>query len=322
MFNIESIKTGVTQSFWKGNLLVRKHSPEILLTAGLVGVVGTIVMASKASMKLEGVLEQSKAALESIENMASESRKVEGADDKAISAVDEIELKSKAKIYLVTGLELTKLYAPAIGMGVLSIGAILASHGVMKNRQVSLVAAYNLLKEGYDNYRARVVKELGDDVDKNFHLDLRDEKYSEKETDEEGNTKSVKKTRKVQNNGPHKSIYARYFDHTCRNFQNSALMNRAFLASQERYLNDILIIRGFVFLNEAYEALGMPWTPEGQLVGWVLRSPEQMKAEGRDGYISFDINNVYNDPARDFTNSINPAFLLDFNVDGIINDLI
>jgi hypothetical protein len=151
---------------------------------------------------------------------------------------------------------------------------------------------------------------------------LKDETYSEKQTDEEGKTKTVKGTRQTSVDPRFKSIYSRFFDESSPMWRSDALMNKAFLTAQERYLNDILIIRGYVFLNEAYERLGLPWSKEGQLVGWVLKDQVDMKAEGRDGYISFDIYNIYNDPGRQFVNGTNPSILLDFNVDGVVYDLI
>lgn len=317
MFNLEGIQAGISRSFGRGTLLAKKYSPEILLGAGLVGMLATVVMASKATLKAGDILEEANSDLEKIDMavQVSESQKVE--------YTQEDQMKDKAIVYVQTGLKFAQLYGPAVGMGVLSIAAILASHGVMKNRQVALVAAYNLLNEGYKNYRARVVEELGAEVDRNYHLGLKDESYSEKETDEEGKTKTVKGIRQTSYDNRTKSIYARFFDETSRMWRNDALMNRAFLTAQERYMNDILILRGYLFLNEVYEALGLPWTKEGQLVGWVLKSdPKEMANEGRDGYVSFDIFNVYNDPGRDFVNGTNPSILLDFNVDGPVYDLI
>jgi hypothetical protein len=106
------------------------------------------------------------------------------------------------------------------------------------------------------------------------------------------------------------SIYARAFDESNPMFRGDRNLNAAFLTAQERYANDVLILRGHVFLNEVYERLGFPHSSEGQLVGWVLRSPEQMTDEGRDGYVSFGL---------DKPNVLNPhtgAIILDFNVDG------
>ena len=311
MFDLSTIKNGMTRSFGRGSLLMQKHSPEILLGAGLIGMVAAAVMASKATLKAEKIVSQHKGQMALIETDLSNNQE---------DYNEEAAAKEKAMAYVQTGLKFAKLYGPAVSVGALSVTAILASHGVMKNRQVALLALYNLTKEGYEQYRARVAEELGADVDRNFHLGLKDEKYTEHTIDEKGEKVSEKKIRQTSIDPRFKSIYSRFFDESSPMWRSDALLNKAFLTAQERYLNDILIIRGYVFLNEAYEALGLPWTKEGQLVGWVMKDPAAMKAEGRDGYISFDIYNVYNDPGRQFVNGTNPSILLDFNVDGVVLD--
>jgi hypothetical protein len=319
MFNLEGIQAGVSRSFGRGSLLVKKHSPEILLGAGLVGMVATVVMASKATLKVNEIIEETTDNMEKVRLAEQEGHTGSGQPYSAEDAT-----KDKAIVYVQSGLKFAKLYGPSVAMGTLSIAAILGAHGIMKNRQVALMAAYNLLAEGYKNYRARVVEELGAETDLNYHLGLKEESYSEKETDEEGNTKKVKKTRKTSVDDRKLSIYARVFDEfNSTQYRRDANLNRAFLMSQERFMNDMLILRGYLFLNEVYEALGMSWTKEGQLVGWVLKdNPKDMKREGRDGYVSFNLLNVYNDPGRNFVNDTEPSIWLDFNVDGVVYDLI
>lgn len=44
--------------------------------------------------------------------------------------------------------------------------------------------------------------------------------------------------------------------------------NRFFIAGTQHLLNDRLAARGYVFLNEVLDALGIARTKAGQLVGW------------------------------------------------------
>jgi hypothetical protein len=310
---MNDIKNSLQRDFGRGKLYVQKYSPEILLGVGLTGMVATVVMASKATLGANAILDETKKRL-AVVNDVVEQAKVINPD--AYSHEDE--MKAKAIVYAQTGLQFTKLYGPAISVGVLSIAAILASHGVMAKRQVALVGAYNLLAEGYKQYRQRVVDELGEDVDRNYHLGLKEETRTETEIDEEGKKTKVKKTSKVPYDHEMKSIYSRFFDESNPMFRSDRTLNKAFLQAQQNYMNDILIIRGHVFLNEVYEALGFPHTKEGAIVGWVLKSPKEMKKEERDGYIDFGMYDVENDPGREFVNGTNPTILLDFNVDGIV----
>ena len=318
--NVEMIKNGLTQKFGRTGLLVRKHSPEILLGAGLVGMVATVIMASKATLKVEAIIHERDEVLKAIDHNHSESEQ----PDNPISGKypEEAAMHDKVVVHVQTGLKFVQLYGPAVSVGLLSLTAILASHGIMAQRQVGLVAAYNLLAEGYKNYRQRVIDELGEDVDKDFHLGVKDETRTETVIDEDGKKAKVKKTTKGTTGKKAPSIYSRFFDESNPMFRTDRTLNKAFLIAQQNYMNDLLIIRGHLFLNEVYEALGFQHTSEGQIVGWVLKDAETMKKEGRDGHVDLGIFDVDNDPAREFVNGTNPVILIDPNVDGIVFDLI
>jgi hypothetical protein len=81
-------------------------------------------------------------------------------------------------------------------------------------------------------------------------------------------------------------------------------------------MNDLLISRGHMFLNEVYDALGLERTKAGSVVGWII-------SHDGDNYVDFGI---FTDKDarqyRDFVNGRSNAILLDFNVDGVIYDKI
>lgn len=315
--NTDSIKNGLTQKFGRTGLVLQKNSPQILLGAGIIGMVATVVLASRATLKAQLILENKSMAMASIEGVKDASNTPGNAYSGTYSEQDE--MKDKAVVYLRTGIEFAKLYGPTIVVGSLSIAAILGAHGIMAKRQVALTAAYGLMAEAYKNYRQRVVEVLGEEKDAEFHLGLREETYSVTEENEEGKKTKVKKTKLVAT-GAMPSMYARCFDKSNKLWQPDRLLNAAYITAQERYINDVLILEGHVFLNEVYRRLGFPETPEGQLVGWVLRSPKQMKAEGRDGYISFGLDKY--EANRESMRGENDGIWIDPNVDGIVFDLI
>lgn len=303
-------------SYGRGTLVMKKYSPEILLGMGLVGAVIAAVMAAKATLNAENIIDQH------VEKMNLITSKIAAFKEDSLIITNEELMKEKAKVYTTTALEFGKLYGPSLGLGVLSVGCILASHGIMGKRQVSLIAAYNLLNEGFQSYRNRVIEELGAGKDMEFALGLRETTTKVKELDAEGNPVKVTKHGFDRDLG-YKSIYSRFFDESNPNYKrNSRAMNKAFLLSQQNYFNDILVIEGHVFLNQVYKALGFPETKAGQLVGWVLRSAQQMEDEKRDGYIDFGIFDWESEPAREFVNEHNPTILINPNVDGIVYNLI
>lgn len=67
------------------------------------------------------------------------------------------------------------------------------------------------------------------------------------------------------------------FDETNRNWSPQFEYNKLFVQATRNYLTDLLLSRGHVFLNEAYDELGFPRTREGVLKGWVLGEGSQGK---------------------------------------------
>ena len=141
------------------------------------------------------------------------------------------------------------------------------------------------------------IKLTDDELNKMFE---KDEKQVEKKEDE------VKREY---------SKYARFFDETCAGWTRDSEMNLMFLKQQENYLNEKLRFRGYLFLNEVYDALGIARTKEGQSVGWIF---DEDNPYG-DNYVSFGI---YSEGNEGFVNGYEKSILLDFNVDGNILDYI
>lgn len=113
------------------------------------------------------------------------------------------------------------------------------------------------------------------------------------------------------------SHYARFFDESCANWTKYPSVNLMFLKQQQTYANNLLKQKGYLFLNEVYELIGVPKTKEGQLVGWIYKEENPTG----DNYVDFGI---FKDvaPARNFVNGYERSILLDFNVDGLIWDQI
>jgi hypothetical protein len=68
------------------------------------------------------------------------------------------------------------------------------------------------------------------------------------------------------------------FDFTNPNFDKSDDHNRFFLQGTQNYFNELLVAKGYVFLNEVLRHLGIRETMAGQLVGWTPRM-KQVKFE-------------------------------------------
>ena len=287
---------------------LRKHSPEILLVAGLGGAIVSAVMACKATTKLSTIMEESKNDLEAI-HKCSENKEI--ADTYSVEDAK----KDTTIVYVQTGVKLVKLYAPAIAVGIVSATSILAANNIMRKRNVALTAALTTTDQAFKEYRSRVVDKFGEQVDKELKYDIKAKKFEETVTDPEtGKEKKSKNTVSIANPGC--SEYARFFDETCKGYERETQYNLMFLRAQQQFANDKLVADGFLFLNDVYDMLGIDKTPTGQLVGWKY---DELNNDVGDNYVDFGIMET-NRETED--GGYEPAILLDFNVDGGILHLI
>lgn len=289
---------GVTS---KAVMKLKKHSPEILVVAGIAGTVVSAVLACKATTKVAEILDETKSTLDTIHD---------GMETGAINGQEyttEDGKKDTVVVYAQTGMKLAKLYGPAIILGTLSITSILASNNILRKRNVALGAAYAAIDKSFKEYRGRVIERFGEQVDTELKYGIKAKKFEEIEVDPEtGKEKKVKKTVMVADPNL-QSDYAVYFDSKSRNYETNPDYNRMFLKAQQAFANDKLQTRGHLFLNEVLDDLDLPRTPAGQIVGWTK--------DGPDGYVNFRIVEVERE-TEDGRHE--PALLLDFNVEGNI----
>ena len=288
---------------------VEKHSPEILMGVGVVGVVTGTVMACRATLKLNDILEEAQETRDKIKEVASNPNY----EDKY---TEEDAKKDLAVNYIQTGVKVAKLYAPAVAVGVAGVGCVLASHDIMKKRNVALSAAYLTVDKSFKEYKQRVVDRFGEEVEKEIRYGIKAEEIVETVIDEEGNETTVTETVKTMNPTLY-SDYARFFDEASPCWQNDPEYNLMFLRAQQQYANDLLRAKGRLFLNDVYEMLGLEKSKAGQIVGWVY---DRENPNG-DNFVDFGIYDMSKERVRAFVNGYETNILLDFNVDGNIWDL-
>ena len=304
----EAVIKKISGTFGKAGLKIKKHNHEILIVAGIVGTVASTIMACKATTKLSGILEESKKDIENI-------HKCEADETLAEKYSKDDAKKDLAIVYAQTGIKLAKLYAPSAVLGVLSITSIVASHNILKKRNVALAAAYTTVDKAFKEYRNRVIERFGNEVDKELRYNIKSKKFEDVVVDSEnGKEKKVKATVNVAS--PTENDYSRFFDETCLNYENNNDYNLMYLRSQQALANDRLKADGFLFLSDVYDALGIKRTKMSQTVGWIY-NPEGN--ENGDNYVDFGILET-NRETED--GGYKRAILLEFNVDGPILELI
>lgn len=310
MKNKTEIMNGLSRTFGRAGLKLKKYSPEILVAAGIAGTVVSTVLACKATTKIGDILEETKDTIDVIHE-GMEAGNVNGTE-----YTEEDGKKDLSIVYVQSGLKLAKVYAPAVTVGVLSITSILAGHNMLRKRNVALAAAYAAVDKSFKEYRGRVVERFGKELDRELRYNIKAKEIEETVVNEDGSEAKVKKT--IQVAELDYSEYAKFFDESCRGFDDDPSYNLMFIKRQQDYANELLQKRGHVFLNEVYDMLGIQRTPAGQCVGWIY---DEEHPNG-DNYIDFGIWDGHRERNRAFVNGYEKVILLDFNVDGDIHNLI
>ena len=281
----------VTRLAGRAGLVLSKHAPTILTAAGTAGFIGTTVLASKATLKVEETVAEEAALLVKVHE-AHEAGKLSDKD----ATHDKVVLYSRMTT------KLAKLYAPALILGAASIVSLATGHGIMLKRNASLAAAYAAVDQAFKTYKKKVESKFGKEA-------VLDALVSTAEEDLTKNEPTLEAIAAVDDVSP----YGVIFDSSNHNWSADEDLAMLHLKCQQQYANDILQTRGHIFLNEVYKMLGFPHTPAGAVTGWV-------KGNG-DDFIDF---NIYDGmfEGEDSNGRTVTKWALDFNVDGVMWDKI
>lgn len=290
------VPAAVGMRLGKQALVLQKNSPQLLFGAGILGMATSTVLACRATLKTSEILQEAEqrtlVAKSITDNPDYTTRELE-------SDLKTIRMQARIRIA-------REYIPPAIIFG-LSLAALAQSNRILTQRNAALAAAYTALEKGFAQYRARVVDKYGEEQDQHFRYGTQEVEVTNPDTG---------RKKKVVRVGPHaESIYARFFGSESVYWQKIPEYNIQFLKGRQNYLNDLLKNRGYVFLNEVYESLGLSHTKEGAVVGWRVSNDGTT-----DNYISFGLFEGQEQKLRDFVNGPEATLLLDFNVDGYILD--
>lgn len=307
------IMNTLTRKFYRVGFKFKKHSPEILVGAGVVGVVASAVMACKATTKLDDVLAETKDTVDKIHDVTEHPEKIPEGKEYTV----EDSKKDLTIVYTQAGVKLVKLYGPAVVLGTVSIAAIIGGHHILRKRNIALAAAYTAVDKGFKEYRGGVLERFGEEVDRELRYNIKAKEIEKTVTDANGKETVVKETVDVADPNL-TSDYARFFDDGCTGWTKDPEFNLMFLKDQQRYANDLFKSKGHLFLNEVYDMLGIPRTQAGQVVGWIYDEKNPIG----DNFIDFGIYDIADERKRSFVNGYERTILLDFNVDGNILEMI
>lgn len=301
---------GLVRALSKVGRVLKGAAPEIAIVAGTAGLVTAGVLACKETPKAMKTVEEHKTKMATVEEATKN-----GVTAAGETYSDEDAKHDKVMIFTQDALQIAKVYWLPTVIAAASIIAIFAGGKIFRGRITTLTSTVAMLDGNFKKYRDGVIEKFGKDIDRELRYKTTDDVIETTVKDSDGNEhKELKDVKKTSYDGY--SDYARFFDESNPNWVKDGPRNLMFLEHMQRYANDRLQLRHVLFLNEVYEMLGMPRSPEGQLVGWVYNPDDPMV----DCVVDFGISEMIRDKKKfyEIMRDQERSFLLDFNCDGRI----
>lgn len=247
-----------------GALLAKKHAPELMIAGGIVGFVVTIIETVKATNNTNDILQHKETRFDMIESYRADSSNNYTAEDY------DNDIRS---VNRQTKVQLVKTWAPVATTGLSSVAMVLGGYKILNGRYVATAAAYKALETFTDRYRGNVIEEFGKDTDWRLAHTIKAEELEarRREEDEEpnGKRKRLKRPKTAYEKGINNQIFDAHSDYWKRYWTGDMMLD--FVRMVESQLQDKLNMNGHVFLNEAYDKLGLPRTAQGAIIGWINR---------------------------------------------------
>lgn len=245
---------------------VGKHSPLLLTLTGVVGLGATAVFSYKAAKKVEVIVDK----VEQSRSLEEDILSLEQISPKDRTDEEEIHLFEAQQIFVpVNRMEIAKDLIGAVALpvttGALSIAAIALSYHIQNNRIVNLAAALATATAEQQFYRAKYKAVHGEEEYNKFMQPTATEKRTI--VDSKGKEKEVEAT--VKSEVP--SMHGEWFDKSSEYVRDDHDYNMAYVRSISENLELRMFRKGFLLMNEAYDALGLERTRAGALLGWSTR---------------------------------------------------
>lgn len=299
--------------FEMAGVKVRKaanHWPAIVTIVSVGGIAYGVYKMCKASTKLNEAMEPHRKMEESI------------VDSHNKGVIDDAEFKKKigmAKIEQVK--DVAKLYAPGFLLVASSTLGFLFSNRELGKRVVN---AQNMALQYHDSYQ-KLKQNVQNAIGKKATQAVEHQINSGIRTvEDEATGKKIEKDFRymtVDGDMISASIYSVFFNNTCNGFdEDSRKNNYEYLKSLEHDMNNRLRRKGYLWLSDVYNALGIVPDNYNEAIknsGWI-------DPNGKFGYLIKDTNGIckYEDKIdfclndielHKYDNNEDPIWLLDFN---------
>ena len=227
----------IKQVFKAGDVLIKKHSPEILIGVGIAAGITAGISAVMATPKALTLIEEEKrdrrkeAMKNSIDGMVYE--------PEPITKLDMVELTWKT-------------YLPSVALAALSVVSIISSNRLSSRRTAALAAAYSLSETAFSEYKDKVAETIGEKK-----AGIIEEKVAQDQI-----KKIPMLPDEIEETGHGEFLFldpksGRYFR------SSKEFIDRVMVKLNSQLMNEM-----WVPLNDLYDELGIRTTELGRDLGW------------------------------------------------------
>lgn len=290
----------ITRAYGASKLLLKANAPTIMVVGGVASMGTGAILASIKTLKIEEKIH--------LEDRVRDLEKIETGRELELEGYSEdIARADRIKVYGRLSFDLVKLYTVP---GVFLVGGgalIFGGHRILVQRNATLAIAYTGLSKAFEAYRDRVAQTIGAEGEAAI-------RHGATISMKDGKVVDGKIHGEIETGDGSGDIYSRVFEQgASESWQNDLGVNKMFLHQQNRFAQELLIRRGYLYLSEVYLALGFPESDISRVVGWkVKKNPDGSKDFP---VVDFGIDTPYFD---DHKWSGQNAVYLDFNCQGLI----
>lgn len=312
----------VAEGATKGLLKVKnaKHTPKVMLIAGVTAIVGGGVWACVQTLKLEDKVDEAKESIDHIKALKESGEYVVNAETgETAEYTKSCYNKDILWSYGQFAKDVIKLYVGPVVVATVGVALVTGSNKILTDRLSQMTLTATALSEAYNKYRQNVIADQGEEADRRYRLGIETKKNFEMQTiDPETGAPIVRKEKSIDLVNDIKNVASPYaiIANDCGWWR----MDSNWDASQlNAYLNLAQLkydLQGYLYLYEVYEMLEISKniSPEAiamsHQVGWVKgHGDDQIRFEPISTHLGSE------DVFRD-------VLLIDFNCYGAINDLV
>lgn len=263
-----TLASKVTRGLSNISRVVGKHSPLIMTAIGVVGLGATAVTSYKAAKKVEVIVED-------IEESREQEERIAYLEDGERSGIMTVEARNELMDLRVThvpvdrfevGKRLTGAVALPVALGVASIACIILSYKIQDNRIGALAAALTTATAENAFYKKKYAQQYGEEKAKQFYTPT--EMVSRTVVDDNGKESDILETIQSETS----SLHGVWFHESTEYASDDHAYNQRFIQNVEDKMTNKLFATGWLRMNEVCDALGLPRTRAGELLGWGVPS--------------------------------------------------